>query len=149
LLDDFVGEWDVTGAITMQGLDQPLRLSGKTEVFRCGDGWSMAGRGTIIVQGQPESLGLAIWTYDHRTGEFRTVSINSHASRATGTAWYDRNEGVWFADAVDSSASVETRWQGRIEFLDRDTKQEEWTGRPAGSPDATIVLTKTERRRTP
>ena len=85
LLDGFVGTWDATTSIWMEGPDKPPAVSKGTTTFR----WILGGRflqeeATGEMMGQPYS-GLGIIGYDNMNKKYTIVWVDN-SSTATFTA---------------------------------------------------------------
>lgn len=146
-LDAFVGRWDVTGQARLVGGEQRVSFTGTNEVQWEGGGGYLVGRGVTTVGTRPATHGMAAWTYDATSRKLRTVSVSSTGAVAIGTAWYDGRVGAWYMETTSRGPEGRLVWKGKIEFLDRDTKDERWTGYALGGLIKKVEMTKTETRR--
>ena len=71
-LDRFVGSWAWEGTMKMTGLDEPLKVSGKSEVKWAGDKWFLQIQESASIQELGNSEGTRIWSYDAKAKKFRS-----------------------------------------------------------------------------
>lgn len=146
-LDAFVGRWEVAGEAIMPGLDRTQAFSGENEAHWEGQGWYLVSRGVSRMEAADAIEGMAVWTFDRRSGKFRSMAVNSTGAIGSGTARHDENTDTWHIKATSHGPSGKTTWKGRVRFIDRDTKEEHWVGYTMGGLRKTVEMTKTERRR--
>jgi hypothetical protein len=145
-LDAFVGRWKIIGEATMAGLDRPVSFAGDSDVRWDGGRRYLVARGVTRMEGRDETHGLAGWTYDARSGKYRSVQVSSDGGVATGTSWHDDRTGTWHARLTSRGPSGKMTWKGQIRFIDENTKEERWTGYGFGGLIKTVVISKTEER---
>jgi hypothetical protein len=146
-LNAFVGQWKVAGEATMAGLDRPLGFSGTNEANWEGDASYLVARGVTDMADLGETHGMAAWTYDVGSSKFRGISVSSTGEIGTATARHNEQTDTWHMRAVSHGAGGKMLWKGRVRFIDRNTKEEHWTGYAMGGLIKTVEMTKTETRR--
>ncbi len=94
-LDRFVGAWEWEGTMKMTGLDEPLKVSGKSAVKWAGDKWYLQIQESASMQELGDTEGAGIWSYDAKAKKFRTSWVDSMGTTMHGTTWPDEESGVW------------------------------------------------------
>lgn len=94
-LSDFVGEWEVSGVMTMPGSEEqyPITMTSAAE-------WNLDK--TIVVErytAQCEQMGdykgMHVYTYDPKADIYRMYGFGSNGQIATGTMHYDAEDSEW------------------------------------------------------
>lgn len=124
-LDRFVGTWQGTGEATMAGLEEPMKVSGTSELSWGLDGWSLVELSTYSMGELGEMKGHGFWSYDIPGKRFRTAWTDSMGGFGTGTLKYNAETDTWHIRAKSKSSFGTTTGKGTMKFVDDRTQ--EWT----------------------
>lgn len=124
-LNAFVGKWQGDGEASFAMLDEPLKMTGSSEMKWEGDKWYMVGRGVMRMEGFPETQGIEVWTYDIGGKKYRSFYVDSMGMSGMSEARYDDKTDTWHMTAKSYGAWGESKFQGKLKFTNPDTM--EWS----------------------
>jgi len=145
-LDRFVGSWAWEGTMKMTGLDEPLKVSGKSEVKWAGDKWFLQIQESASIQELGNSEGTRIWSYDAKAKKFRSSWVDSMGTTMQGTTWPDEKSGTWQFRTTGYGSFGPSTARGTVRFPDPDTMEWDWQEFVICGLVKTVEITGTSKR---
>jgi hypothetical protein len=124
-LNDFIGTWEMEGEAKFAMLDEPLKVSGRSQMEWGGDRWFVIGRGTMNMQHFNPVQMLETWSYDVHDKKFRSTWVDSMGMTGMGKSTFDEDDQVWRMKARGFGPWGESNMTGTLRFVNPDTM--EWT----------------------
>lgn len=125
-LNDFVGNWKADGEAKFAMLDEPLKVTGTSQIEWAGDRWYIVGRATMTMEHFGDTQALETWTYDMHDKKFRSTWVDSMGMTGTGESTRADKDGTWHMTATSYGPWGKSTMTGSMRFTDPNTMEWSW-----------------------
>lgn len=122
-LDAFVGTWKSEGVANFAMLDEPIKVSGTSEMRWDDSRWFVISEEVFEMEHFGESNGLGTWTYDIHDKEYRSTWVDSMGMVGLGQSEYDEKTDTWDMEAKSYGPWGKSTLKGWVKFTDADTME--------------------------
>jgi hypothetical protein len=122
-LDAFTGRWHSDGEVKFAMLDEPIRVSGTSEVEWDDSRWFVVSREAFDMEHFGESNELGTLTYDIKAKKYRATWVDSMGMTGMGTTGYNEKTGTWKMKTMCYSPWGKSTLKGWVKFTDADTME--------------------------
>ncbi len=126
-LNSLVGYWDGESEMTMKGAPNPMKATGTYRAEWACDKRFLVGHYEGDMGEGGKMSGIEIWTYDDKSGKYRTWWFDSHGSAAKGTSTYDEATKTWHTTGEDKNMATGTTTYGAGTMKLNDDNTMNWT----------------------
>lgn len=126
-LDAFVGKWEWTGSAEMAGLEEPLTMTGTSEMHWESDRGFLVSRANMNMEPFGESEGIETWTYDSKAKKYRSTWTGGMGMISMGETVYDEKNDIWRMKGTGYGPMGKSSAKGTMKFTDADTMEWEMT----------------------
>jgi len=143
-LDMLVGTWEMEGEVQFAMLDQPLKISGRTESKWEGDGWYLVSRSKMKMEHFDEAQSIETYTYDIRAKKYRSTWADSMGMMGVGQSTYNEKTRTWCWRSTNHTPWGQSCMEGKMRFLDDNTA--EWSFTESMGLSKTMQMTGKSKR---
>ena len=122
-LDAWVGTWQSEGEAKFAMLDEPIKVSGTSEMRWDDSRWFVISEEVFEMEHFGESNGLGTWTYDIHDKEYRSTWVDSMGMVGLGQSEYDEKTDKWHMGAKSYGPWGKSTLKGWVKFIDADTME--------------------------
>jgi hypothetical protein len=130
-LNAWVGTWHATGTMEIAGMDEPIEFSGTNTTGWDLDGWVLVEHGDFTMADMPPHKGVGVWSYDAKSGKYRSTWSDNGGSTGYGTARYMEKSDTWTMRMRGYGPMGSTVGKGSVKFVDANTMEWSWQEWPA------------------
>lgn len=122
-LNAFIGKWSFEGESVSDMFEEPIKMTGESEMHWSGDMWYLVSDGVWRMGEMDEMKGHEVWCYDPKAGKFRSVWVDTMGSFGVGEGRYDESTRTWTTSATNHGPMGKSTMKGTIKIIDDDTME--------------------------